>query len=156
MLDQIVQAWQINHRVNMRLIDAISDAGMRSTLSTRGGRDVARQFAHMHDVRCWWLESHFRELSKDLTKFASKRTPSKTEIRKAHAISTALIEEMFRRAIDGRGTIKGVKQLGVVSVLGYFISHESHHRGSILLTLKQTGHKLPQTAQYGIWDWARI
>jgi len=156
MLDEILQAWQINHRVNMKLVDGISEAGMRSTLSTRGGRDVARQFAHMHDVRCWWLEAHFRELSKGLTKFASKPSPSKAELRKAQAISTAVIEEMFRRAIDGRGVIKGVKHLSAVSVLGYFISHESHHRGSILLTLKQTGNKPPTSVQYSIWDWARI
>ena len=45
---------------------------------------------------------------------------------------------------------------GVVSMLGYFIAHESHHRGSILLTLKECGHKVDQKVQYKIWDWDRM
>lgn len=39
--------------------------------------------------------------------------------------------------------------------MGYFIAHESHHRGNILLTLKQCGHRLDQDTQYAIWDWTR-
>jgi hypothetical protein len=37
-------------------------------------------------------------------------------------------------------------------MLGYLIAHEGHHRGSILLTLKQTGHKVSTEIQFGIWD----
>jgi uncharacterized damage-inducible protein DinB len=44
----------------------------------------------------------------------------------------------------------------VITTLGYFIAHESHHRGSILLTLKQCGHGVDSTAQYAIWDWDKM
>ena len=37
-----------------------------------------------------------------------------------------------------------------------FIAHESHHRGSILLTLKQSGHKVSQEVAYGIWEWKTL
>jgi uncharacterized damage-inducible protein DinB len=43
-----------------------------------------------------------------------------------------------------------------VPYLGYFIAHESHHRGSILLTLKQSGHPVDKKTAYAIWDWDRI
>ena len=32
----------------------------------------------------------------------------------------------------------------------------AHHRGSMLLTLKQTGHKLSDELRWGLWDWAHI
>ena|SRR5437870_358870 len=51
----LLERWRLNNAINLRLIDAISDAGMTSTMSTRGGRDVARQFVHLHDVRWAWL-----------------------------------------------------------------------------------------------------
>ena len=40
-------------------------------------------------------------------------------------------------------------------MLGYFISHESHHRGSIMLTLKQSGERIPDTVKWGLWEWGK-
>ena len=37
-----------------------------------------------------------------------------------------------------------------MQMLGYFISHESHHRGNILLTLKQSGEKIADTVKWGL------
>jgi uncharacterized damage-inducible protein DinB len=39
-------------------------------------------------------------------------------------------------------------------MLGYFISHESHHRGNILLTLKQSGEKISDAVKWGLWEWS--
>jgi hypothetical protein len=38
-LDQILETWRTNNRINLLLIDRISDEGMKCTLSKRGGRD---------------------------------------------------------------------------------------------------------------------
>jgi len=44
----------------------------------------------------------------------------------------------------------------VIPHLSYFIAHESHHRGSILLTLKVSGHGLDAASKMAIWDWDRL
>ena len=51
MLDAWLEAWWTNHRLTRSLLDAVEDAGLACTLSRHGGRDVARQFAHVHDNR---------------------------------------------------------------------------------------------------------
>jgi uncharacterized damage-inducible protein DinB len=38
MLEQLVEAWQINHRVTLKLLNALSQEELHATLSTRGGR----------------------------------------------------------------------------------------------------------------------
>jgi hypothetical protein len=35
----------------------------------------------------------------------------------------------------------------------FLVSHESHHRGQIALTLKQAGHPLEKKVAFGIWEW---
>ncbi len=153
--EEIKEAWRANNRINLLLIDKISPAGMKCTLSTRGGRNVTRQFAHLHNVRYWQLEKRAKDLIAGLNKYATKDEPSKKELKAALKQSAERIEEYLERLITGEGKARGFTR-GVFTTLSYFVAHESHHRGSILLTLKQCGHKLDNDVSYGIWDWDRV
>ena len=159
MRKELVEAWRTNNRINLFLIDEISEAGMKCTLSTRGGREVARQFAHLHDVRIYHLQKRARDLAEGLVAFQAKGTkpvvPSKAQLRKALKASGKAVESFLGDLLDGVPKRRGFKK-GLFTTLGYLISHESHHRGSILLTLKERGHAPGQDARYAIWDWDRM
>ena len=45
---------------------------------------------------------------------------------------------------------------GIATTLAYFVAHESHHRGAILLTLKASGETLDRQASYSIWGWDQM
>ena len=155
MRDELLEAWRTNNRINLFLIDKISAAGMKCSLSKRGGRDVARQFAHMHNVRVWHLEKRARDLAEGLAEFETKVTPTKTQLRKALAASGKAVESFLEGVIAGDPKRRGFKK-GIFATLGYFVAHESHHRGSILLTLKECGHNIDKGAQYAIWGWDQM
>ncbi len=154
-LDQILEAWRTNRRINDFLIDNISAEGMKCTLSTRGGRNVVRQFCHIHNVRFWQLESRARELTKGLHKFETKDEPPKRTLKKHLNDSAKRIEQFFTDCAAGKPKRRAFKK-GLIPFLGYLIAHESHHRGNILLTIKQCGHNLDQADRFAIWDWDRI
>ncbi len=155
MLDQILEAWRINNRVNLLLIDRISDEGLRCTLSTRGGRNVVRQFAHMHNNRIWHLQKRAKQLAEGAHLFETQDEPDKKTLSAQLRDSGERIERLIRGATEGAPGLRAFKR-GIVPYVAYFVSHESHHRGSILLTLKQSGHGLDQKTRYAIWDWDRI
>lgn len=155
MRDELTEAWRTSNRINLFLIDKISAAGMKCSLSKRGGRDVARQFAHMHNVRVWHLEKRARDLAEGLAEFETKVTPTKTQLRKALAASGKAVESFLEGVIAGDPKRRGFKK-GIFATLGYFVAHESHHRGSILLTLKECGHNIDKGAQYAIWGWDQM
>ena len=155
MRDELTEAWRTSNRINLFLIDKISAAGMKCSLSKRGGRDVARQFAHMHNVRVWHLEKRARDLAEGLAEFETKVTPTKIQLRKALAASGKAVESFLEGVIAGDPKRRGFKK-GIFATLGYFVAHESHHRGSILLTLKECGHNIDKGAQYAIWGWDQM
>ena len=155
MLDDLLEAWRTNNRINLYLIDQISDEGMNCSLSERGGRNVAGQFAHLHNIRLAQLQGRAKELSHGLEKFPPKVTPSKAQLKDALSASGNAIEAFLEGVLAGAPKRRGFKK-GVFTTLSYFVAHESHHRGSILLTLKQCGHNLDKAVRYAIWGWDRM
>lgn len=155
MTDEIIEAWRINNRINLRLIEGISDAGMRCTLSKRGGRNVVRQFAHLHNNRIYQLKGRAKPLAKGAPLFDTHDEPDRSTLAAAFDDSSQRIEQWIRLASEGSPGVRTFKR-GLIPNIAYLIAHESHHRGSILLTLKQCGHRLDPALQYAIWDWDRI
>ena len=154
-LQQLLETWRTNNRINLFLIDRISDDGMKCTLSKHGGRNVVRQFAHVHNQRIYHLEGRARDLAKGLSKFASSDQPGKKRLKEYLVRSGERIETYIVQCFAGIVKHRPFKK-GIIATIGYFIAHESHHRGSILLTLKECGHKLDNQTQSAIWNWDKM
>ncbi|MBL7746891.1 MAG: hypothetical protein JNM19_05650 [Chitinophagaceae bacterium] len=154
MKEQLREAWRIHHQMNNLLINNTTDAGMQKTLSTRGGRTVYQQWVHIHNVRMQWLEICAKDIFKKYKALGKEAPFNRKDLQKALNDSANGIEELLSLSADNDGKVKGFKK-GAIPLLGYFISHESHHRGNILLTLKQSGEKIPDAVKWGLWEWGK-
>ncbi|GHN00778.1 hypothetical protein WSM22_22670 [Cytophagales bacterium WSM2-2] len=146
---QLIETWEIHNRINIYLLDAIPEEHL-SDVSASKGRNVGEQFAHIHNVRLMWLKASNPDLLKGLIKIEKEKITKKlltTELNKSVNAIATLLESGFKE-----GKIKGFKP-HPAAFLGYLISHESHHRGQIILSLKQSKHPIDQKTQYGIWEW---
>ena len=155
MREELLEAWRTNNRITLYLVDRTSEAGMACTLSTHGGRDVARQFTHLHNVRVWHLENRAKDLARGMVKFQTKERPEKARLKDALIASGRALEQFLAGVYAGEKGRRGFRK-GIFTTLAYFVAHESHHRGSILLTLKQCGCAPDQESRYAIWDWDRM
>jgi uncharacterized damage-inducible protein DinB len=44
--------------------------------------------------------------------------------------------------------------LDVGHVLAYFVAHEAHHRGQIVMVARQLDQRLPPAVTNGLWWWS--
>jgi len=153
--EQLAMAWRTNCRINRLLIETIGDEGWLCTLSKRGGRGVAGEFAHLHNIRLAHLEKRAKDLSEGVVKLNPGDQPSKAVVTKAFKQSDAAIEKLLLGILNGEPKRRGFKR-GLYTTLSYFVSHEAHHRGRILLTLKVSGHTLDRNVQMRIWGWDQL
>ncbi|MCW5912459.1 MAG: hypothetical protein KIT62_15430 [Cyclobacteriaceae bacterium] len=149
-IKEIIETWEIHNRINLYLLKAIKDEHL-SDLSASKGRNVGEQFGHMHNVRLMWLKAAMPDLLKGQSKIDNDTKITKKILSDELVRSSKAIVSLFQIGIE-EGKIKGFKP-HPLAFFGYLISHESHHRGQIMLTLKQSGHMVDQKTRYGLWEW---
>jgi uncharacterized damage-inducible protein DinB len=136
-MNPLIETWQIHNRINIYLLEGIDEANLK---------DIS--FAHINNVRLMWLKVADPSLLERLIK-VEKEQIGKDILINALDLSAKAIEPLLEK-YDGK--VKGFKP-HTTAFLGYLISHESHHRGQIMLALKQSGHPVDQKTQYGLWEW---
>ncbi|HXL57521.1 MAG TPA: DinB family protein [Chitinophagaceae bacterium] len=100
------------------------------------------------------LKAFAKKLSMPLISFQKDESPPKKLLLEAFEQSGMVIEKYLEQCISKEGKATNFKS-GVVAMLGYYISHEAHHRGNILLSMKQCGFKISDELKWGIWDMMR-
>ena len=148
---ELIETWTIHNRINLYLLDSIAPEHLSDIASSKG-RNVGEQFAHLHNVRLMWLKQAAPELLGKLAKIEKETAGDKRLLQKALTDSGAAIEKLIANAIAAGGKVKGFKP-HATAFLGYLISHESHHRGQIALSLKQSNHPASKKVLFGIWEW---
>ena len=155
----VLAAWRTNNRVTTELIERLPKAlwDIRIPETPRTIRTVA---AHLHNSRCSWVKTLGREHGIPTPVRVDFRRVSQRQVVAALKRSSAGMEALLELGLDSGGNVPPSKgyvwrnlALDVGHVLTYFVGHEAHHRGQIVMVARQTGHRLPRAITDGLWQW---
>lgn len=149
-MKDFIETWEIHSRINQYLLDAVDESSLADVAAAKG-RSVGEQFAHLHNVRLMWLKAAAPELLAGQTKIEKGEPVTKARLLQLLGESSEAMKMLLEKGLK-EGKVKNFKP-NAAAFLGYLISHESHHRGQIVATLKQAGHKPDAKILFGMWEW---
>jgi uncharacterized damage-inducible protein DinB len=153
--EAILETWQVHNRSMLFLIENLPEKAFETSLSKRGGRTIAAQLAHCIDVRFYRMESYVKKNQIDFAPFEKDFVPGKMELLKAFEDSGKIMDILIQDSINSDGKAPHFAR-GIVVMIGYYISHEAHHRGHALLTAKTQGISLPDSLKWSVWEWNKL
>lgn len=158
----LIAAWKTNNRITVHLIEGLPTPLWDLTMpgSRRTIRAVA---AHIHNARCMWIKTLGREHGIATPARVDHRRVGRRQLVTALNRSSKGMEALLELGIVSGGQVPPSKRyvwrnlsLDVGHVLTYFVTHEGHHRGQILMVARQTGHRLPRAVTDGLWQWKPV
>jgi uncharacterized damage-inducible protein DinB len=148
----LAETFLLNHRVNLMLLDAMSEEQLAYIPAPRA-RSIADQFAHLHNVRIAWLEVQSPDRVKALKKI-EKGAATKAGLRRALEQSAEALAGVIAESAES-GKMRGYKR-GPIAFTGYVLAHEGHHRGQIIVHLKNGKTPVDRELAYAIWEWEKL
>lgn len=149
-MKELIETFEIHNRVNLYLLKEIEEAWLNDMAASKG-RNIGDQFAHMHNVRLMWIKAAAPELSQQLNKIEKEHTITKKLLQQELTASAEVMKILLTKAFT-ENKVKGFKP-HPAAFLGYLISHESHHRGQIMICLKENKHLTNKSLGFGLWEW---
>ena len=156
----LLGAWRTNNRITTQLIQQLPSALWELPIPGSPRRTIRALAAHLHNTRCMWVKTLGREHGVAIPARVDHRGVAPRQLVAALKRSSAGIEALLELGLAADGRVPPSKgyvwrnlSLDVGHVLTYFVAHEGHHRGQIVMVARQTGHRLPSTTTAGLWQW---
>jgi len=153
----LIAAWHTNNRVTTYLIENLPADLWSMTVPGSPRRTVRMLAAHFHNSRCMWIKSLGKGYDIAVPQTVDIRTVRKAELTRALKRSSDGMVALIRLGIMRGGSVPSAVwqnfPTDLVHFLNYFVAHEAHHRGQLIMLARQLGHRLPREVTGGLWQW---
>lgn len=160
--DTLLGAWRTNNRVTVFLVEHLPQELWGATVPGAPRRTVRMIAGHIHNARCMWIKTLGKEHGIAVPRNVNRHKVGAQDLIPALGRSSIGIISLLALGFDRGGTIPSSSSyiwrnlpLDVGHVLTYFVAHEGHHRGQIVMLARQLGYRLPVEITGGLWHFSK-
>jgi uncharacterized damage-inducible protein DinB len=160
--ETILAAWRTNNRVTLFLFEHLPPDLWAATVPGAPRRTIRMIAGHIHNARCMWIKVLGQPHGVPVPASVNRHRVGSRQLLPALRRSGNGIAQLLQLGCQHGGTIPPTRAyvwrnlpLDVGHVLGYFIAHEGHHRGQIVMIARALGHRLPAEVTTGLWSWSQ-
>src|SRR5437879_5313611 len=160
--DMLIDAWRTSNRVTVFLVEHLPSELWGATVPGAPRRTLRMIAGHFHNARCMWTKTLGKEHGIAVPLALDRHKVGPKELITALGRSSRGIISLLNLGFDHGGTIPCSRSyawrnlpLDVGHVLTYFVAHEGHHRGQIVMLARQLGHRLPPEITGGLWHFSK-
>ena len=158
----LLDAWKTNNRVTVFLVERLPSEVWNAAVPGMPRRTVQMIAGHLHNARCMWIKTLGAEHGIKVPHSVDRHNVKPKNLIKALGQSSRGIISLLKLGFDNGGTIPNSTAyvwrnlpLDVGHVLTYFVAHEGHHRGQIVMIARQLGSRLPVEVTGGLWHFSK-
>ena len=159
----IFNAWKTNNRVTIFLIENLPPKVWKANIPGAPRRTVQMLAGHLHNARCMWIKTLGKDHGIAVPKSVNRHKVKPKDLAAALQHSGNGILSLLKFGCEHGGSIPPSSAyvwrnlpLDVGHVLTYFVAHEAHHRGQIVMIARQLGCRLPVEVTGGLWQWSKL
>lgn len=160
--DALLPVWQTTNRITVFLIEHLPPELWPVAVPGAPRRTVRMIAGHIHNARCMWIKTLGSEHGIEVPQPVDRRRVEPKQLVRALNRSSRGMVRLLALGCDHGGTIPASSAYGwrnlpldVGHVLAYFVAHEGHHRGQIVMLARQVGCRLPAEVTSGLWQWSK-
>jgi uncharacterized damage-inducible protein DinB len=157
--DRLIRAWRTNDRATRYLIEHLPADIWDCEVPGIPRLTVRHVATHLHNSRCRWIKSLGRGRGIAVPALLDLRRARQPQLVRALLRSSAGIIALMRLGAASGGSVPRATwqnfPTDLAHFLSYFVAHEAHHRGQLILVARQLGHRLPKEVTEGVWQWTR-
>ena len=160
--ETILGAWNTNNRITLFLVENLPKNVWTFTVPGAPRRTVGMVAGHIHNARCMWIKTLGAPHGIKVPASVPRQRVTAKQLVSALRQSGIGMARLLKFGLENGGHIPPTRTyvwrnlpLDVGHVLGYFIAHEGHHRGQIVMIARAHGERLPAEVTNGLWQWTK-